>query len=386
MNYRLKSLVYGVFLTAVVSAGAYGQETITTDNTNTNNTTVTSTTDNTNVNTNTNTNTNTNNNTTNYTGVNTNTNTNTNNNNNVSTSTNVNTNTNNNNNVSTSTNVNTNNNVLSGGTNNTNTNSNTNINTSTSDINSTSNNTNTNSNTNNTTVNETSDATINSTSNNTNTNNNTNNNTSDITSNNTNSNTNSNTNDTTVESTSNNTNTNSNTNNNNNVSKIEQEIKSPPPSAIAPNISANNMDMCTTGISGAVQTQILGIAGGATVRDMNCERLKLSKTLYDMGMKVAAVSVMCQDERVFGAMEMSGTPCPFMGDIGEEASAAWSVMPELRPDADEHRARQEYIDDVKEAIANGEDTTKIEMRKPLDVNKKSFLSGLGVGALLLLLL
>jgi hypothetical protein len=182
------------------------------------------------------------------------------------------------------------------------------------------------------------------------------------------------------------TNTNSNTNNNNNVSKIEQEIKSPPPSAIAPNISANNMDMCTTGISGAVQTQILGIAGGATVRDMNCERLKLSKTLYDMGMKVAAVSVMCQDERVFGAMEMSGTPCPFMGDIGEEASAAWSVMPELRPDADEHRARQEYIDDVKEAIANGEDTTKIEMRKPLDVNKKSFLSGLGVGALLLLLL
>jgi hypothetical protein len=382
MKNRIARSVCGFVFAAVLSSAAYGQDTIVTDNTNNNNTNVTSTTDNTNVNTNTNTNTNNNTNTTNYTGVNTNTNNNTNNNTTNYTGVNTSTNTNNNNNVST--NTNTNNNILSGGTNNTNTNTNNNNNVSTSDI--TSNSNNTNSNTNNTTVNETSDATINSTSNNTNTNSNTNNNTSDITSNNTNSNTNNNTNDTTVESTSNNTNTNSNTNNNNNVSKIEQEIKSPPPSAIAPNISANNMDMCTTGISGAVQTQILGIAGGATVRDMNCERLKLSKTLYDMGMKVAAVSVMCQDERVFGAMEMSGTPCPFMGDIGEEASAAWSVMPELRPDADEHRARQEYIDDVKEAIANGEDTTKIEMRKPLDVNKKSFLSGLGVGALLLLLL
>lgn len=105
-----------------------------------------------------------------------------------------------------------------------------------------------------------------------------------------------------------------------------------------------------------------------------------------MGMKVAAVSVMCQDERVFGAMEMAGTPCPFMGDIGEEASAAWALMPELRPDADEYKARQEYIEDVKEAIANNEDPTKVTKREPLDVNEKSFLGGLGVGALLFLLL
>lgn len=76
-------------------------------------------------------------------------------------------------------------------------------------------------------------------------------------------------------------------------------VKSPPSSAISPSINTSNSDLCTVGVSGAVQTQILGISGGHTVRDMNCERLKNAKTLYDMGMKVAAVSTICQDKRVF---------------------------------------------------------------------------------------
>jgi hypothetical protein len=84
-----------------------------------------------------------------------------------------------------------------------------------------------------------------------------------------------------------------------------------------------SQDLCTSGVSGAVQTQILGFSAGKTVRDKNCEALKLSKTLYDMGMRVAAVSLLCQDERVFDAMRMAGTPCPFEGKIGKEASAAW---------------------------------------------------------------
>ena len=110
-----------------------------------------------------------------------------------------------------------------------------------------------------------------------------------------------------------------------------QTLKSPPPSAIAPSIGASSSDICTTGVSGAVQTQILGVSGGSSIRDFNCERLKLSKTLYDMGMKVAAVSVMCQDRRVFDAMEMAGTPCPFFGDIGEEAAIGWDTAPEYIP-------------------------------------------------------
>jgi len=109
-------------------------------------------------------------------------------------------------------------------------------------------------------------------------------------------------------------------------------VKSPPASAISPTINTSNSDLCTVGIAGAVQTQILGISAGSTVRDMNCERLKLSKTLYDMGMKVAAVSALCQDRRVFDAMMQAGTPCPYDGTIGAEARAAWRANVDEQPD------------------------------------------------------
>jgi hypothetical protein len=122
--------------------------------------------------------------------------------------------------------------------------------------------------------------------------------------------------------------------------KNETTVKSPPPSAISPSINSSNSDLCTVGVAGAVQTQILGISGGATVRDMNCERLKNAKTLYDMGMKVAAVSVMCGDPRVFDAMQMAGTPCPFMGKIGSEAQALWDKNPELKPENIEQEQRR----------------------------------------------
>lgn len=113
------------------------------------------------------------------------------------------------------------------------------------------------------------------------------------------------------------------------------KVESPPPSAISPQISANaNSDLCTVGVAGAVQTQILGISMGSTVRDMNCEKLKNAKTLYDMGMKVAAVSVMCQDKRVFDAMMNAGTPCPYDGMIGVEAKAAWEAEKHKQPEAE----------------------------------------------------
>jgi len=143
--------------------------------------------------------------------------------------------------------------------------------------------------------------------------------------------------------------------------ETETTVKSPPPSAISPSISVNNNDVCTVGYSGAVQTQVLGISAGGVVRDMNCERLKLSKTLYDMGMKVAAVSNLCQDTRVYKAMEMAGTPCPFMGKIGDEAAQLWETYPELRPEEVKKHDRQEAI--VKGAAG-----------------------GLGLGILLMLLL
>ena len=116
---------------------------------------------------------------------------------------------------------------------------------------------------------------------------------------------------------------------------MDTKVESPPPSAIAPQFNGGvNSDLCTVGVSGAVQTQILGISMGQTVRDMNCEKLKNAKTLYDMGMKVAAVSVMCQDKRVFDAMMNAGTPCPYDGMIGANAKAAWEADPDAQPGAD----------------------------------------------------
>ena len=109
------------------------------------------------------------------------------------------------------------------------------------------------------------------------------------------------------------------------ISDSKTTVVSPPPSAIAPSVTSINSDICVTGFSGAAQTQIFGISFGSTRVDYNCERLKLSKTLYDMGMKVAAVATMCQDRRVFDAMMNAGTPCPIDGKIGAEAKAVWDA-------------------------------------------------------------
>ena len=115
------------------------------------------------------------------------------------------------------------------------------------------------------------------------------------------------------------------TSNSTSYSKSDSTTKviSPPPTAVAPAITTINNDVCATASSGAVQTQILGISVGSTTRDMNCERIKLSKNLYDMGMKVAAVATLCQDDRVFKAMLDAGTPCPIQGKIGEQAKELW---------------------------------------------------------------
>ena len=105
-----------------------------------------------------------------------------------------------------------------------------------------------------------------------------------------------------------------------------------PSTANAPSVVVNNSDICKTAASTAVQTQILGLATGVTITDTNCERIKLSRSLYSMGMKVAAVSTLCADPRVFDAMHMAGTYCPYMGAIGEDARKGWEENPDMVPE------------------------------------------------------
>jgi len=130
----------------------------------------------------------------------------------------------------------------------------------------------------------------------------------------------------------------------------ETTVKSPPPSAISPNVGGTNSDLCTISSSGAMGTQIFSLSLGATYTEQNCLRLKNAKTLYDFGMKVAAVSLLCSDPsgEIHRAMAMAGTPCPYMGKIGAEATAAWEVHSDEIPvpSIDLQKTTEEKRDDV----------------------------------------
>ena len=112
-----------------------------------------------------------------------------------------------------------------------------------------------------------------------------------------------------------------------------------PPTASAPSIVINNSDVCKSTASAAIQTQILGFASGITITDENCERLKLARSLYGMGMKVAGVSILCQDARVFDGMWMAGTPCPYEGMIGDDARQAWLDNPDAVPEGSDFQKK-----------------------------------------------
>ena len=137
-------------------------------------------------------------------------------------------------------------------------------------------------------------------------------------------------------------------------------------SANAPSFSAMSQDVCSTGISGSVSTLGLGISAGKHVRDLNCERIKLSKVLFDYGMKVAAVSILCQDERVFEAMQMAGTPCPFEGKIGKEALEQWDKYDVERPDYNSYVSKLENrsrIDEELAEIARQEEAERVRVEQ-----------------------
>ena len=122
--------------------------------------------------------------------------------------------------------------------------------------------------------------------------------------------------------------------------------RSAPPSASSPSYNSMTQDVCAVGVSMGVQTFGLGISGGKHAIDKNCERLKLARILNDFGMKVAAVAILCQDERVFESMIQAGTPCPIDGKIGKEAKQLWNKYDHERPD---YKTYVKRMDDRKKA-------------------------------------
>ena len=146
-------------------------------------------------------------------------------------------------------------------------------------------------------------------------------------------------------------------------------------SANSPSFSAMSQDVCSMGVSGSLSTLGVGISGGKHYRDLNCERIKLSKVLFDFNMKIGAISLLCQDERVFEAMLMAGTPCPFEGKIGKEALEQWNKYDIERPDYDSYVSKLEsrsIIDEELAEIARQEEAKKIaeENAKKIAESKK----------------
>jgi len=147
-------------------------------------------------------------------------------------------------------------------------------------------------------------------------------------------------------------------NNTTTTNNSTSNMRSAPPTASAPSVTNAGSDVCLAGASAGVQTFGIGVSGGKSFRDKNCERIKLSRELNSLGMKVAAVAILCQDERVFFAMEQAGTPCPFEGKIGKQAKAAWKKYDKLRPDY------ETYVNNLKIIQKKNEEEEK-QMTKDL---------------------
>ncbi len=145
-------------------------------------------------------------------------------------------------------------------------------------------------------------------------------------------------------------------------STSNSNIRSAPPTASAPSYNSMTQDVCSTGASAGLQTFGLGITGGKHFIDKNCERLKLSRILNDFGMKVAAVAILCQDERVFESMIQAGTPCPIDGKIGKDALALWNKYDHERPDYKTYVKRMKKREKVEANL----EKIKIEKLKPID--------------------
>jgi hypothetical protein len=155
------------------------------------------------------------------------------------------------------------------------------------------------------------------------------------------------------------------------TSNNTSNIRSSPPTSSAPSYNSMTQDVCAVGASAGIQTFGVGISGGKHFIDKNCERLKLARILNDFGMKVAAVAILCQDERVFESMIQAGTPCPIDGKIGKDALTLWKKYDHERPDYKTYVKRvkkREKIDHKLEKAAN-KNKIKIEILKPLDGDK-----------------
>jgi hypothetical protein len=143
--------------------------------------------------------------------------------------------------------------------------------------------------------------------------------------------------------------TNSTTNTTQNTTNSNQETAVN--SSSAPAMSVFTQDSCSLVISGGVTVMGISFSGGGYVMtDESCERLKKAKMLNALGMKVASISIMCDDPVVFDAMYRSSTPCPVLTEdgrsvIGDEAMKI--IFDRKKPTDDKVEQYRRYKESLK---------------------------------------
>ena len=81
------------------------------------------------------------------------------------------------------------------------------------------------------------------------------------------------------------------------------------PSVNGPNLTTSN-DTCMGSSSGSANGPGFGVSFGTTWSDDHCKRLKMSRELWNKGMKAASLAMDCMDPAARVALEITGSKCP----------------------------------------------------------------------------
>ena len=142
-----------------------------------------------------------------------------------------------------------------------------------------------------------------------------------------------------------------NSNNNNrttNNSGPNAGSRMPANTAVSPSLMSSGSESCLQSISGGLQLVGIGVSSGKYVQDVECNRRRNAITLSNMGMKIAAVSLMCQNADVWRAMLLAATPCPVVKSgkivVGKRAFLAIKQQPNLHiPDYEDDKGFYDAI-------------------------------------------
>tara|TARA_B100000519_G_scaffold191521_1_gene192018 strand:+ start:140 stop:766 length:627 start_codon:yes stop_codon:yes gene_type:complete len=141
----------------------------------------------------------------------------------------------------------------------------------------------------------------------------------------------------------------SNTTSTTNNSTSNAASRQPVSTASAPSMQTYSQRSCIIGLTGGFS--IIGFSGslGSYVHDEHCQRIADSTMLSQLGLKIAAIARMCEDEKVFESLLQSGTPCPILHEgkslIGAEAMKV--ILDRRKPENEKIEQYRKYKESLR---------------------------------------